>query len=233
MSGLWAVVPAAGSGRRMASDLPKQYLEVAGRTLLEHSLDALLACSEIRGLAVALGSDDERADQIASFTDPRVFRTVGGAERADSVLAGLDCLSDTAEENDWVLVHDAARPCLPLADLQRLISRVIETDVGGLLAERCIDTIKRVDADGRVISTLDRNELWRAQTPQMFRIGELRGALEQCLAAGQVTDEASAMERCGYSVQIVEGSSCNLKVTVPSDIPLVEFYLSAQSRQRS
>lgn len=230
MTSLWAVVPAAGSGRRMASEVPKQYLKVAGLTLLEHTLRALMACGDIRGIAVVLDPSDRRADGIGSLADPRIIRARGGQERADSVLSGLRALSDMAAAEDWALVHDAARPCLPVADLNRLIDRVLTTGTGGLLARPCSDTIKRVDEDGRVSETLDRGFLWQAQTPQMFRIADLTEALEHCLGEQQqVTDEASAMERAGYPVQVVEGPACNLKVTVPEDLVAASSWLTDAS----
>lgn len=228
MSSVWAVVPAAGSGRRMAAEVPKQYLRIAGTTLLEHTLRALLACPDIRGVVVVLDPTDRRADSVASLSDPRVFTTAGGAERADSVLAGLRFLADYAGESDWALVHDAARPCLPVADIKRLIEQVTRDGIGALLAQRCNDTIKQVNAEGRVETTLDRSVLWRAQTPQMFRLDALRDALQQAVDDSvMITDEASAMERAGHPVAIVEGPDCNLKVTVPDDLRIAEYYLKA------
>ena len=232
MSSVWAVVPAAGSGRRMAAEVPKQYLRIAGVSLLEHTLRALLAAPTIRGVVVVLDPSDRRADSVASLSDARIVRAPGGAERADSVLSGLRVLRDLAADDDWVLVHDAARPCLPIADLMNLIASVTDTGVGALLAQRCSDTIKRVDQEGRVMATLDREDLWRAQTPQMFRLSELRQALEGALAKGlAITDEASAMELANFPVQIVEGPACNLKVTVPDDLRIAENYLNQAQTQ--
>lgn len=221
-----AVIPAAGSGTRMQSDIPKQYLPLAGRCLLEHSLTVLLDNPDIASIAVALGPDDNRAASLDLLRDPRVRTTIGGDERADSVLAGLACLGAYAADDDWVLVHDAARPCLPAGDLRRLISTVRGSDIGGILAEPVVDTVKQASADGLVEATLDRDRLWRAQTPQMFRLGELRQALRRSLALGvAVTDEASAMEHAGFPVQLVRGSAANLKVTVAEDLALAAWYL--------
>lgn len=225
----WAVLPAAGIGSRMGGDLPKQYIEVAGATIFEHSLRALLACPQLGAVVVALHPQDSRAAELQLLDDARVQRVVGGDQRSDSVVAGLEALAQRAAADDWVLVHDAARPCLQLEDSQRLIARVTDNGIGGILAEPVVDTLKRAGADGLVAATLDRKSLWRAQTPQMFRLGELREALEQ--AAGQglaVTDEASAMEMAGYPVQLVAGSPRNLKVTVPADLQLATWYLQAQ-----
>lgn len=224
---LYAVIPAAGTGTRMGASVPKQYLTLAGRCLLEHSLGALLGNPDIASIAVALHADDQRAAALPLLHDPRVRTTRGGAQRADSVLAGLASLDGLAAERDWVLVHDAARPCLPADDLQRLIARVRERQVGGILAQPVVDTVKEADAHGLVTATLERDRLWRAQTPQMFRFGELRGALQRALdSAAAVTDEASAMELAGYPVQLVRGSAANLKVTVAEDLALAAWYLA-------
>lgn len=224
----WAVLPAAGSGRRMAAEIPKQYLEVAGATLLEHSLRALLACPDIRAVVVVLDPADRRNDRVSAvLNDARVRIAGGGAERADSVAAGLQALAGEANADDWVLVHDAARPCVDVSAIKQLIDAVTESGVGGILAEPLVDTLKRADDNGRVVETLDRRHLWRAQTPQMFRIDELSDALARARReGGLVTDEASAMELAGHPVQLVAGSPRNLKVTVPADLALARFYLS-------
>ena len=212
----------------MGAELPKQYLQVAGATLLEHSLRALLACERIAGVVVALHPQDTRAQQLPVIQDARVQTVPGGEQRSDSVLAGLDALSGRAGPQDWVLVHDAARPCLQATDIDALIRAVIERDTGGILAEPIVDTVKQASGDALVERTLDRTTLWRAQTPQMFRLEELRRALSQALARGSaVTDEASAMELAGYPVQLVVGPAGNLKVTVPEDLPLAAWYLQA------
>ena len=211
----------------MGSTLPKQYLTLAGKTLLEHSLQALLGCPQIHTVAVALAPDDQMAAELAALDHPRVLRVAGGAERCDSVLCGLDGLAaGAAAPDDWVLVHDAARPCLRARDVAQLIESVTASGVGGLLAEPIVDTVKQADDDGLVCATLDRRRLWRAQTPQMFRLQELRDALVAARAGDlAVTDEASAMELAGHPVQLVRGPSSNLKVTVPGDLPLAGWYL--------
>jgi 2-C-methyl-D-erythritol 4-phosphate cytidylyltransferase len=234
VSSLWAVVPAAGFGRRMAAEVPKQYLSLAGHPLLEHTLRSLLSCAEIRGVVVVLDPADRRADNIPSLYDPRVLRAAGGAERADSVLSGLESLVEQANESDWVLVHDAARPCLPLADLQRLIDTAKSTGRGTILAQPCNDTMKRVDVDGAVLETVDRERLWRAQTPQMFPLGPLRQALAQCREHSvAVTDEAMAMEWAGHTVALIEGPLCNIKVTLPHDLKMAEWFLKSMSVESS
>jgi 2-C-methyl-D-erythritol 4-phosphate cytidylyltransferase len=222
----WAVLPAAGIGSRLASALPKQYLQVAGQSILEHSLAALLACRRIEAVAVALHPDDTRARALPLLGDSRVKCTLGGAQRSDSVLAGLLELARYAKPEDWVLVHDAARPCLRPVNIEELMDRVIATGIGGILAEPVVDTIKQATAEDMVARTVDRNGMWRAQTPQMFRLVELQRALQSALEQGlAVTDEASAMEMAGHRVQLVPGSPSNLKVTVPADLDLAGFYL--------
>jgi 2-C-methyl-D-erythritol 4-phosphate cytidylyltransferase len=211
----------------MGGERPKQYVELAGATLLEHSLRALLASPRISAVMVALHPDDRWAETLDVIGDSRVQTTTGGAERSDSVLAALVALESSADDGDWVLVHDAARPCLRAAELAALIERVSTSGIGGILAEPVVDTLKLADGQGRVQRTLDREGLWRAQTPQMFRLGELRAALQAARDRGlAVTDEASAMELAERPVQLVAGSPRNLKVTVPADLELAAWYLS-------
>lgn len=224
----WGVVPAAGTGSRMAADLPKQYLRIAGITLLEHSLNALLRSERIAGVMVALHPTDELAADLPVFADPRVRRVAGGEQRSDSVLAALAALLALGDPSDWVLVHDAARPCLQPGDLDRLVERVSASGTGAILAEPIVDTVKEASGAGLVLRTLDRSRLWRAQTPQMFRLGELHAALADARAQGRpITDEASAMELAGHPVQLVQGSPRNIKVTLPGDLQLAAWYLGA------
>jgi 2-C-methyl-D-erythritol 4-phosphate cytidylyltransferase len=226
----WAVVPAAGTGTRMDSGLPKQYLEVAGATILEHSVQALLACERIHGVVVALNTDDSRAADLPVFDDKRVHRVTGGAQRSDSVLAALGAVLVQGELDDWVLVHDAARPCLQEPELRRLIDKVCTSGTGGILAEPMVDTVKQSGDDDRVLRTLDRRRLWRAQTPQMFRLGPLYAALEGARKQGlSITDEASAMELAGHPVQLIMSSPRNLKVTLPADLELAAWYLRGET----
>ena len=226
----WAVLPAAGTGSRMGAELPKQYLEVAGATLLEHSLRALLQCSQLSAVVVALHAQDAHARNLPLIRDPRVQTVIGAAQRSGSVLAGLEALGAQASPQDWVLVHDAARPCVAAQDIEHLMQAVTECGTGGILAERIVDTVKQSSAGALVERTLDRTVLWRAQTPQMFRLGELRAALEQAQQRNlPVTDEASAMELAGYPVQLVAASAPNLKVTVPADLPLAAWYLQSRT----
>ena len=227
----WVVIPAAGAGRRMGAAIPKQYLDLAGLPVLEHSLRLFLDHPRIRGLAVALDPTDERWDGLPSARHPVVLRVPGGSERCHSVLNALDALAGRAERDDWVLVHDAARPCLRRADLDRLIATLDGHPVGGLLGIPVRDTMKAADAGGEVQRTVPREGLWHAFTPQMFRLGPLQEALTRALAAGQlVTDDASAMELAGLRPLLVEGHADNLKITRPEDLPLAHFYLTQQGR---
>jgi 2-C-methyl-D-erythritol 4-phosphate cytidylyltransferase len=216
----WALIPAAGVGSRMRADRPKQYLELAGRTILEHTLACVLGHPQLRGLVVSLASDDPYWPTLACAADVRIQRADGGRERADSVLGGLRRLAELgAQEQDWVLVHDAARPNLSRGDLDRLLGELADDPVGGLLAVPARDTLKRAGADGRVQETVDRSPIWQAYTPQMFRLGQLHRALADALVSGvAITDEASAIEWAGYAPRLIEGRADNLKVTRPEDL---------------
>ena len=227
--GVWAVVPAAGVGRRMGSEIPKQYLPLNGRPVLEHSIERLLGHPLIRKVFIALSEADNWWDAMCFAADPRVVRVTGGAQRCHSVLNALYRLEREAAPRDWVLVHDAARPCLRTADIQLLFERLKNHPVGGILAGRLHDTIKRADADQAVTETLHREHLWRAFTPQMFRLQQLKTSLENALAAGQlVTDEASAIEWAGLKPLLVEGHGDNIKITRPQDLQLASFFLEQQ-----
>jgi 2-C-methyl-D-erythritol 4-phosphate cytidylyltransferase len=229
----WAIVPAAGAGTRMGADIPKQYLTLGDRTVLEHTLDTLLSCQRLSGVILVLSQADERWTEIAPrYTEQTLETIVGGAERCHSVLNGLDHHANHASDDDWVLVHDAARPCVRAEDIERLMNTLESSTEGGLLGVPVADTMKRVDKEFCISDTVDREGLWHAYTPQMFRAGALRTALQQAIDNGQpVTDEANAMELAGYRPRMVPGSRDNIKITVPSDLPLAAFYL--QSRPSS
>lgn len=222
----FAVVPAAGAGSRMAADRPKQYLPLAGRTVIEYSLDRLLNHPQISGAVVAISQGDDYWRALDYRHEKPLWLATGGTERCHSVLNALMLLGDHASETDWVLVHDAARPCLRSEDVDRLLVRCRNHPVGGILAVPVKDTIKKAGAGGEIFETVDRSVLWHAQTPQMFRLGDLRAALEQALAAqALVTDEAAALERLGRKPLLVEGHADNIKITRPEDLALAEFYL--------
>ncbi|HHB12845.1 MAG TPA: 2-C-methyl-D-erythritol 4-phosphate cytidylyltransferase [Chromatiales bacterium] len=226
---LWAVVPAAGVGRRMGADRPKQYLPLCGATVIEHTLRRLLAFPPIQAVVVAVGRDDPYWRELNLADSERVHRAPGGAERCHSVLNALELLAEIAGPADWVLVHDAARPCLTLEDLERLVARARTSVSGGILAVPVRDTLKRDDAGGHILETVDRSRLWHALTPQMFRLGPLREALREALGRNLVvTDEASAMEYAGHRPLLIEGRGDNIKITRPEDLALAEFFLHRQ-----
>ena len=225
----WAVIPAAGVGRRMGSAIPKQYLPLNGQTVIEQTISRLLKHPSIKAALVSISSTDEWWPDTAYANDPRVILVEGGAERCHSVLNALNKLSEQARPTDWVLVHDAARPCLRQSDLDLLISSLSGHSVGGLLGMQVRDTMKRTSPNNGVDATVDRNQLWHAYTPQMFRFGLLWQALTDALESGAlVTDDASAMELAGYTPLMIEGQSDNIKITRPEDLALAEFYLKQQ-----
>lgn len=226
---LYAVVPAAGAGSRMNSATPKQYLNINGTPIVTHTIERLLQLASIAKIVVVL--DQQTFEQnSASFTgDPRVETCAGGASRAESVLNGLRHLAGSATPACRVMVHDAARPCVRVAEINRLISETADDPDGGLLAMPVTDTIKRADENRRTAETVDRSSLWRAATPQLFPLALLFDAMNKALQQGvEITDEASAMQHAGYSPKLVECSADNIKVTTPTDLVLAEHYLSAQ-----
>ena len=225
-----AVVPAAGIGSRMQADRPKQYLTIGSQTILEHTLLKLAAHPAISRVVVALSPDDQYFNQLPLQNAPWLTIVDGGASRAESVNNALAELAD----NEWALVHDAARPCVSSIDISRLIERTDAKQFsGGILATPVRDTMKRACAENAypvVLRTDERDNLWHALTPQLFRAGKLRTALAAALAAGAVvTDEASAMEFAGYTVELLDSDPANIKITRPADLPLAQFYLQ-QSR---
>lgn len=223
---LWCVVPAAGRGTRMGSDCPKQYLPLAGRPLIAHTLERLAAHPRIAGLMVVLGANDGHWPGTTTLHGKPVRTAIGGAERSDSVLAGLNALPPEVGDADFVLVHDAARPCVRESDIARLIERATQAD-GGLLGAPLRDTLKRADQDAYSLATEPRDQRWRAFTPQMFRRGELVAALRAVARDGRpVSDEAMAMELAGFRPLLVEGAEDNIKVTTAADLALAEFLLA-------
>ena len=231
---LWALVPCAGSGSRAATAQPKQYQIVAGQTVLAHTLAALRAVTQLSGVLVVAAPGDSFAGNLVGELNSITGATVsvagcGGFTRARSVLNGLSALADGgAASHDWVLVHDAARCLVTPGQIDTLIAACLNDDVGGLLALPLPDTLKS-GREGRVDQTVDRSDKWLAQTPQMFRLGALRAALEQ--GGDQITDESSAMEAMGYHPKLVTGSAQNFKVTYPKDFALAENILRARLAQ--
>lgn len=222
----WAIVPAAGRGSRMNSSRPKQYLLLHDKPILQHTLEKL-ALSNLTGLVVCLAENDPYWDSL-QLTLP-VIRVQGGSERCHSVFNGLQALQQYAQPDDWVLVHDAARPCVRPSDIKKLMTQLADHPVGGLLAMPVRDTLKRADSQKTVVETVNREGLWHALTPQMFRLAALSKALANVLNSGQlVTDEAQAMEQMGYYPKLVEGHADNIKVTHPQDLNLAALYLQQQ-----
>lgn len=222
---LWCVVPAAGRGTRVGGDRPKQYLPLAGRPLIEHTLERLADHPRIGGLMVPLAADDAYWSGVESVRGKPVLTAVGGSQRSDSVLAGILALPASVGAEDFVLVHDAARPCVRAADVDKLIELAGAAD-GGLLGAPLRDTLKRSDATGRSELTEPRELRWRAFTPQMFRRGALSAALRNAIRRGIiVSDEAMAMELAGVAPLLVEGAEDNIKVTTVTDFALAEFLL--------
>ncbi len=230
---IWAIIPAAGTGSRMGAAMPKQYIRVNGRSVIEHTLGKLAACNLFQKIIVALSAEDEYFINLSSVAAYPIQIVEGGAERSDSVLSALEYLKTVADDNDWVLVHDAARPCVPVEDITRLVEKLKTHAVGGILGLPVRDTMKRIVADKsttlKIQTTEDRENLWHALTPQMFQIGTLHKALTECQKkAIPVTDESSAIEQSGLKPVMVEGNSCNIKITQPDDLQLAAFYLGQQ-----
>ncbi|SHI27598.1 2-C-methyl-D-erythritol 4-phosphate cytidylyltransferase [Ferrimonas marina] len=219
---LYAVVPAAGVGKRMGGALPKQYLPLHGRPILSHTLSCLLSHPRVAQVIVAVGPDDEYFSDLPEAADPRLTRVTGGAERADSVRLALQAV---AAEDAWALVHDAARPCLRHEDIDRLLAQCGEQ--GAILASPVRDTMKRAGGDGCIDHTVERAQLWHALTPQLFPAGALHRALCEAEQQGaSITDEASAMERQGWQPRLVSGRPDNIKVTHPDDLRLAQLFLA-------
>lgn len=223
-----AILPAAGIGSRMRADKPKQYLKILDKTILEHTLTVMLTHSAVTQIILAVNRDDPYIANIALIGHPKIQTVIGGETRAESVFNGLKVID---EKNTWVLVHDAARPCLTHSDIDKLLA--VNDEQGAVLAIPVTDTIKRATADQRILKTEDRTQLWQAQTPQFFRADLLKHALMQAFRQKvNVTDEASAMELAGFRPHLVVGRSDNLKVTRPEDLALAEFYLSKRKEEK-
>lgn len=225
---IWAIIPAAGIGSRMQADKPKQYLSLGERTVLGQSLHRLATHPSIAGIIIALAENDSWWTETQKNSTCPIITTIGGDTRADSVLYALKTLADHAEDA-WALVHDAARPCLRHSDIDKMISVLLPDSEGGILGSPVNDTMKRVNKHGRITETVSRQGLWRAATPQLFRANTLQHALMSAKENGQlVTDEASAMELAGYQPRMVKGHADNIKITLPQDLALAQYYLQQQ-----
>ncbi|KTF19473.1 2-C-methyl-D-erythritol 4-phosphate cytidylyltransferase [Pseudoalteromonas sp. 10-33] len=222
-----AIVPAAGVGSRMKHNAPKQYIQLAGKTILEHTLTKLSQLPQLQAIVVALSDTDPYFDDLL-LTDARIVRTTGGKERADSVLNSLLFLAPNPP--DWVLVHDAARPLVDITDIERLINECLSANEGGILASKVKDTIKRGGTHSK--QTVPRDDLWQALTPQFFKYNDLKDALQNALQNGAtITDEASAIEWVNQPVKLVAGRSDNIKITTPEDLALAGFLLNKQQNE--
>ena len=216
----------------MGSEIPKQYLSLNGRTVIEHTLQTLLDNPKIEGVYLAISADDTFWGETAIASSQKIVTVDGGAERCHSVLNSLKLLQETADPEDWVLVHDAARPCLRQDDISLLMESLAEHPVGGLLGVPVRDTMKRTDDTGATTATVARDDLWHAYTPQMFRLGVLCQALHSAIENKlMVTDDASAIELAGMQPQMIEGHDDNIKITRPQDLELASFYLKQQRRE--
>lgn len=225
---LWAIIPAAGSGSRFSKTELKQYQNIAGLTVLEHTV-ARLNQLPLTGYVLAIGEQDNVAQTLALANQDKAHFCLGGAERVHSVLNALQYLSRIANDDDWVFVHDAARPCVSQLSLEDLVQSAVDSEQSAILAIPVRDTLKRVETAPLISTTVDRSTLWQAQTPQIAKLGVLKNAIEQALAAGAtITDEASALEFVGEQVNVVQGRSDNIKITYPDDLELARLILASQ-----
>lgn len=216
----------------MHSDRPKQYLQLDGKTVIEHTLNRLASHPKISGLIVAIAADDPYWSTLTFDFDCPLIEVSGGTERADSVFNALQKLSTVSNDDPWVLVHDAARPCLRHQDIDQMLAELVDHDVGGILGIPVNDTVKRVNLHQEITDTVSRQGLWRAATPQMFRLQTLKEALHHAKQQQlTVTDEASAIELSGLKPMMVEGHSDNIKITVPQDLALARLFLQLQSSE--
>ena len=223
------LVPAAGTGQRFGGPVPKQYISLCGKPIIQHSLECLLEIFD--QITVAISDEDDYWNELEIAKDSRISRVVGGETRAESVRNALKSISD-AKGGDWVLIHDAVRPLVSASDINRLISKLSEHPSGGLLGTPVYETVKRVSTDCEVLRTEDREGLWAAQTPQLFRFDGLLEAMDSAEKLDKITDEASAMEAAGHKLQAVEGSPMNIKITRQADLEFAELILSSQARSQ-
>ena len=221
-----AIVPAAGNSERFGGSMPKQYCALNGKPVIIHTLERLNSVGRIESIQVGLSPEDQIWSSLRGIPPKVVDVFCGGVTRAETVMHGVRNLTESYSPDDWVLIHDAARPCVSIESTDELITRVLTSDQGGLLAVPEWETLKRADSNGMVIDTVDRNSLWRAQTPQMFRSGELLNAmLDLGDDVTKLTDEAGAMEKAGYNPLLVRSHQDNIKITTPEDLRLAEKLL--------
>lgn len=227
-SGYCAIVPAAGIGKRMQAEVPKQYLKLGELTVLEHSLKKLCSCDYVEKIIVAIAPKDNYWQHLSLSKHPKVTTVLGGDERCHSVFNALQAIKSSGFE--WILVHDAVRPCVTVADINKLVQQLQQHPVGGLLGVPVRDTLKQVDEKSNVVKTLERSQLWHALTPQLFRYKVLEQALNRCQQDNYLaTDEAAAIEYLGLQPQMVQGSATNIKITLPEELDLAEWYLQTEA----
>lgn len=225
MSNYFVIIPAAGIGTRMHADRPKQYLDIRGEMILQRVVNLFSSHPLIQKVIVVLHAKDHWWSTLQLQHSEKVLTVIGGKERVHSVLLGLQFLSDFADKNDFILVHDAARPCLQSADVTDLIEELKNESVGGLLGLPVVDTLKKVNQDNQVLETISRDQLWQAQTPQCFRYHLLKSSIEKALSENKIiTDESSAIEYAGFKPKIIMGNSQNIKITFPDDLKLAELF---------
>jgi 2-C-methyl-D-erythritol 4-phosphate cytidylyltransferase len=225
----FAVIVAAGKSTRMNAQVPKPYLPLLNKTVIEWTLHAFLASSLIKKVVVVIAQEDHHWSSLKVSQHPKIVTVIGGAERMDSCINGLEALKDIAQDDDWVLEHDAARPCLSTEALEKMLAELSKEKIGGLLAVPASDTLKRSDPNQYTIETVDRKNVWHALTPQGFRYGLFFKALTMAKQQGTiVTDGAQAIEMCGYQPRLFLGSKQNIKITTAEDLALAEFYLKRE-----
>lgn len=228
MNKAWVIIPAAGIGSRMQADIPKQYLTLSGKTILERTLSRFIGLNWVHQILVALHPADAHFEQLPETVLSSVRKVIGGDSRRDSVYNALKAIEPEADDLDWVIVHDAARACVLSEQLDVFFEKASESDNGAIMAMPMADTLKFEDQTG-IKSTPDRSHFWRAQTPQQFRYGDLKSALMQF---DNVTDEASAIEQLGLDYQFIEGNNFNIKITRPDDLAFAEAVLSIQDNNK-
>tara|TARA_B100000029_G_scaffold90605_1_gene80405 strand:+ start:142 stop:843 length:702 start_codon:yes stop_codon:yes gene_type:complete len=222
----WVVIPAAGIGRRMGSNIPKQYVSVNGKTIVEHTIDNFIGRKEIENICIAISESDKHWPALPISKNKKIITTIGGSERYESVYNALCALKDKANDDDWVLVHDAVRPCLKKSIIDRLITDISSNDVGGILALPCFETMKKVNNNRYIEETINREIIWRAQTPQVFKYKKLLLAIEKAINENiHITDEAMAMELLNYKPIVIMGDEKNIKITHQTDLKHLELFL--------
>ena len=226
----WLVIPAAGIGKRMESDIPKQYVSVHGKTVIEHTIDNFIGRKEIENICISISESDTHWSTLPISKNKKMITTIGGNQRYESVYNGLCALQDKANDDDWVIVHDAVRPCLKKSIIDRLITDISSHDVGGILALPCFETMKRVNNNQQVEETINREIIWRAQTPQIFKYKKLLLAIEKAINENiLITDEAMAMELSNYKPIVIMGDEKNIKITHKDDLKHLELFLGETS----